>query len=223
MTELSSLNAIFDRRFSCRGFLNTPVERSVIAQIIQTAQKVPSWCNSQPWQVHLLSPQKRDHLSARLMDAALAGQEIPDIAFPQRYSGAYKHRRSVCGWQLYDAVGVEKGDRDGSRRQMLENYRFFGAPHVAVISTPRELGPYGVLDCGAFVTAFSLAATAAGVATIPQAAIAGMSPIVRKVINLADDRDVLCAISFGYVDTDHPANQFRTNRADLDEVLIDVD
>jgi nitroreductase len=85
------------------------------------------------------------------------------------------------------------------------------------------LGPYGVLDCGAFVTAFTLAATAAGVATIPQAAIAGMSPIVRKVINLADDRDVLCAISFGYVDTDHPANQFRTNRADLDEVLIDVD
>ena len=223
MTELSSLNAIFDRRFSCRGFLNTPVERSVIAQIIQTAQKVPSWCNSQPWQVHLLSPQKRDDLSARLMDAALAGQETPDIAFPQRYSGAYKHRRSVCGWQLYDAVGVEKGDRDGSRRQMLENYRFFGAPHVAVISTPRELGPYGVLDCGAFVTAFTLAATAAGVATIPQAAIAGMSPIVRKVINLADDRDVLCAISFGYVDKDHPANQFRTNRANLGEVLIDVD
>jgi hypothetical protein len=30
---------------------------------------------------------------------------------------------------------------------------------------------------------------------------------------------VLCAISFGFADTDHPANSFRTQRADLDEFV----
>ncbi|MEK9641783.1 MAG: nitroreductase, partial [Paracoccaceae bacterium] len=29
----------------------------------------------------------------------------------------------------------------------------------------------------------------------------------------------LCAISFGYEDKEHPANQFRTTRAELDEVV----
>ena len=223
MTDIQVLNTIMDRRFSCRGFLDTSVDRKVIDAIVATAQKVPSWCNSQPWQLHLLSSRARDQLSAGLLQAAQDGQEAPDIAFPERYSGAYKHRRSVCGWQLYDAVGVKKGDRDGSIRQMMENYRFFGAPHVAIISTPRELGAYGALDCGAFVTAFTLAASAHGVATIPQAAVAGKAAIVRDVIGLDAARDVLCAISFGYADPDHPANAFRTERAGLDEVVFDVD
>lgn len=221
-SDITQLNAILDRRFSCRAFTDQTVDRAVIETIISTAQKVPSWCNSQPWMVHLLSPNSRDALSKNLLSAAIDGVESPDIPFPPRYSGAYKHRRSVCGWQLYDAVGVKKGDRDGSVQQMLQNYRFFGAPHVAIISTPKELGTYGVLDCGAFVTAFTLAASAQGVATIPQAAIAGKAPLVREVIGLSDDRDVLCAISFGYADAYHPANGFRTERAGLDEVLFDV-
>ena len=116
-------------------------------------------------------------------------------------------------------LGVEKGDREGSRAQMMRNYAFFGAPHVAIISTPKALGPYGALDCGAYVTAFTLAAEALGIATIPQAAIAEFSQIVREEIDLDETRDVLCVISFGYADPDHPANQFRTRRAGLDEVV----
>ena len=37
--------------------------------------------------------------------------------------------------------------------------------------------------------------------------------------DLPEDRDVLCAISFGYPDLDHPANQFRTDRASPDDVI----
>jgi nitroreductase len=47
-----------------------------------------------------------------------------------------------------------------------------------------------------------------------------MSEIVRDTLGIPKDRDVLCAISFGYEDADHPANQFRTERASLDEVLF---
>jgi nitroreductase len=103
---------------------------------------------------------------------------------------------------------------------MLENYRFFGAPQAVVITTPKELGAYGILDCGAFVTAFMMAAEAKGIATIAQASIAEMSDIVRETLDIPEDRDVLCAISFGYSDAAHAANQFRTERAPLDEVLF---
>jgi len=220
---VQTFDHLLQSRFSCRGYLPQPVERDTIETIVTMAQRVPSWCNSQPWMVHLLSCDARDALSGKLIQAAIARAGKPDIAFPARYNGVYKQRRSVCGWQLYEAVGVTKGDRAGSVAQMMENYRFFGAPHVAIISTPKELGTYGAVDCGAFVTAFTLAAQAHGVSSIPQAAVAEMSNEVRSVIDLAQDRDVLCAISFGYQDPDHPANGFRTQRAPVSEVLIDVE
>lgn len=221
--HVQAFNHLLQSRYSCRGYLPDPVDRDIIETIITMAQRVPSWCNSQPWMVHLLSTDARDRLSDLLIQAAMAGAGKPDIEFPERYNGVYKQRRSVCGWRLYEAVGVTKGDRAGSVAQMMENYRFFGAPHVAIISTPKELGTYGAVDCGAFVTAFTLAAQAHGVSSIPQAAVAEMSTEVRSVIHLAEDRDVLCAISFGYQDPDHPANGFRTQRAPMSEVLIDVD
>ena len=219
LTELKDLDQLMNRRFSCRGFLKKEVDQKFIYQIIETAQKVPSWCNSQPWQVILLRHDTRELLSEKLVGSANQTYETPDIDFPERYSGVYKTRRSVCGWQLYNAVGVQKGDREGASRQMAKNYEFFGAPHVAIITTPKELGAYGVLDCGAFITAFTLAAAALGVSSIPQAAIAGRATIVREVLNIHEDRDVLCAISFGFADTDHPANNFRTQRANLDEFV----
>ena len=216
---IKALNALLDGRYSCRGFLKDEIPHDTIEAIVRTAQKVPSWCNSQPWQLSVCSPEKTKALAKTLTAAARGGMHSPDIAFPERYQGIYKERRSICGWQLYDAVGVVKGDRDGSFKQMMENYNFFGAPHVAIVSTPKELGAYGVLDCGAFVTAFTLAAQGHGVATIPQAAIARMCSLVRKELGISEDRNILCAISFGYEDKDHPANQFRTARAEVDDVI----
>ncbi|MEX0310395.1 MAG: nitroreductase family protein, partial [Tateyamaria sp.] len=72
---------------------------------------------------------------------------------------------------------------------------------------------------GGFVPAFCLAAQALGVATIPQAAIAAQAPFVRTHFDIADDRQILCAISFGYADPDHPANGFRTDRASIADVV----
>ena len=116
-------------------------------------------------------------------------------------------------------MGVEKGDRVGSAKQSAENFRLFGAPHVAIVTSERDLGPYGAMDCGGFITAFTLAAEALGVATIPQAAVAAYAPMIREHFKVPDNRMILCAISFGYEDSDHPANGFRTERAPLDEVI----
>ena len=218
-SDYDMLEGLLISRHSCRAFEQRDVPRQVIEQILTSAQRVPSWCNSQPWKVTLCQGQTKNALELALLEAAQKGLQSPDIDFPQRYSGEYKHRRSVCGWQLYDAVGVEKGDRAASIQQMMENYRFFGAPHVAIITTPKELGAYGAVDCGAYVTAFTLAAQALGIASIPQAAIAGLAPVVRTALSIPEDRDILCAISFGYADAAHPANAFRTHRAALDEVV----
>lgn len=209
------LHALFAARHSCRAFRPDPVPRGVIEAILRTAQRVPSWCNAQPWKVTLTSGAETDRFRAALKEEAETGRPEPDMEWPAGYSGEYLDRRRTCGWQLYEAVGVQKGDREGSARQMKENFTLFGAPHCAIISSPVELGPYGAIDCGGFVTGFTIAAQARGVASIAQAAVASFGPFLHRYFGIPDDRLILCAISFGYADADHPANAFRTERADL--------
>lgn len=219
MDDFAALERVMDRRYSCRAFRAVPVPRAEIEAALRIAQRIPSWCNAQPWQVIVTGAEETEALRAALGAEIAAAEFAPDIAFPAAYEGVYRDRRRVCGWQLYEAVGVERGDRAGSARQMAENFRFFGAPHLAIVTTPRALGTYGALDCGAFVTAFTLAAAARGIDTIPQAALAGHASFFRARYGIAADRDMVCGISIGYGDGAHQANGFRTGRAGLAEVL----
>ncbi|WP_424831199.1 nitroreductase [Ruegeria sp.] len=216
--SLEVLNTLLGDRHSCRAFLSDPVPKEQIEQIVTSATQVPSWCNAQPWHLYLTSGAETKKFRDALLQEVEAGAPAPDLPFPTSYTGVYQDRRRACGLALYRAVGVEKGDRAGSARQMMENFSLFGAPHCAIVSSPAELGPYGAMDCGGFVTAFTLAAQALGVASIPQAAVASYSPFLRWYFNIPEDRLILCAISFGYPDKQHPANAFRTDRAGLGEI-----
>ena len=147
----------------------------------------------------------------------------PELDWPQEYRGVYQERRRECGWELYRATGVQKGDREASLRQSRENFRMFGAPHAAILSSEKLLGTHGVMDCGAWVANFLLACTAKGVATIAQAALASYPDVLHEHLDIAGDRVIVCGISFGYEDTEHPANSFRTTRASQHEVVTWVD
>ncbi|SDW67455.1 Nitroreductase [Ruegeria halocynthiae] len=217
--HLDALNALLTGRHSCRAFRSDRIPRPQIEQIIANAMRVPSWCNAQPWKVVVTCGAETDRFRKALQHEAAHAAPAPDLPFPSGYSGVYQDRRRACGWALNNAVGIEKGDRAASARQMMENYALFGAPHCAILSCPAELGPYGAMDCGGFVTAFALAAQALGVACIPQAAVAAYGPFLHRYFEISDDRLILCAISFGYTDEDHPANAFRTERAALEDVL----
>lgn len=220
MTAIDTLTQILQDRYSCRAFRPDAVPDADLVRIVRTARHVPSWCNAQPWQVEITRGAGTERLRTALTEAASTGTPpAPDLDWPKKYTGAYAERRRTCGFQLYDAVGIEKSDRAGRAAQMLRNYTFFDAPHVAIVHSPVELGPYGAMDTGGFVTAFTLAATALGVASIPQAAIAAYAPLLKEQLGLPDDRLILCAISLGYADAEAPANTFRTHRAEVDDIL----
>ena len=116
-----------------------------------------------------------------------------------------------------------RGDKMAYAKQALENYNFFGAPHVAIIHTDEPLGIYGAVDCGAYVGNFMLAAQALGLGTIPQAALARHSGLIRRHFKLADDRKVVCGISFGFADHAHKVNSYRTSRASVADTVTFVD
>jgi nitroreductase len=213
--ECAVLEQLLNRRYSCRGFLPQPVPPAVIERILALAQRTASWCNAQPWQLVITRGTATERFRAAMLEEmSRPAEAASDFAWPAEYQGDYLARRRECGLGLYEAVGVARGDRAGSARQTMENFRLFGAPHVAIVSTHRPLGVYGAIDCGAYVQNFMLAANSLGVASIAQAALASRPAFLRRHFGLADDRLVVCGLSFGYEDPAHPANGFRTSRAD---------
>ena len=214
---------LLHRRHSCRGFLPQPVPRETILRMLAAAQRTGSWCNAQSWQAHIVSGTRLDALRGALLARAQTGAPpAPELDRPA-YQGVYQERRRECGWELYRAVGIGKGDREASARQSQENFRCFGAPHLAIVTSAVPLGTHGVMDCGAWVSNFMLAATALGVASIAQAAVASWPDVLRQHLDIAPDRRIVCGVSFGFEDTRHPANRFRTTRASLDEVAFWVE
>nr|WP_254452565.1 nitroreductase [Roseicella sp. DB1501] len=205
---------------SCRGFRPEPLPRTLIERILTMAQRTPSWTNSQPWQVELLSGPALERFRAALHAHAAGGAApTPDIPFPRDYRGVYRERRRETGFGLYGALGIGREDMAARNRQALENFRLFGAPHLALVTSDEALGTYGAVDCGGYVATFMLAAEALGVASIAQAAIAGHAGFVRAQLGLPADRQLVCGIAFGTADADHPANAFRTGRAGLAEAV----
>lgn len=213
--QIEVLDQLLSERFSCRGYLPRAVPDDVIASIFEVARRSASWCNTQPWHMVITRPGTTEPFAKALTEQALAQTRVEtDLAFPPEYKGEFLDRRRAAGFALYEAVGVGRKDFDGRKKQAMENFRFFGAPHVAILTTAEELGPYGAIDCGGFLTCFLLSARAHGVATIPQAAIAQHSPFIRDYFDIPEGRQVICGVSFGYADPDHPANGFRTDRRD---------
>ncbi len=210
-------------RYSCRAFRPEPVPEAVIERMLAIAQMSPSWCNTQPWEVTVLSGAATERLREVLLaDLDSESEKQPDIPFPEAYSGARQERRREVAWQLYDSAGVQKGDRAAAARQSRENQRLFGAPHALLIHCHRELGTYGAVDCGVYLGGLMLAAQALGLGMIPQAALARHSVAVRHLLGTPEDKALVVGASFGFADLDNPVNQFRSRRAPLDQNITAI-
>lgn len=208
------VEAAIRTRYSARKFKPDPVPDAVLHRILELAQCAPSWCNTQPWQLVITRGAGTERFRQAMHAHAASGlAAAPDFPFPAAYEGAYRERRKVCGVQLYQSLGIGRDDRAAAAEQALENFRFFDAPHVAIVTTEEKLGVYGLLDCGLYVQSFMLAARDSGVDTIAQAALASYPDLIRRHFDLPAQRKVVCGISFGYADSAHPINAYRTERA----------
>ncbi|MDN8009685.1 nitroreductase [Burkholderia multivorans] len=218
--DVETLERIAAERYTCRAYLPDAVPIDVIERIVEIAKRAASWCNVQPWHAIVTSRDTTERFRAALVAHAAQHPGIDaDIPFPDEYRGVYGERRREVGYALYAALGIARDDRQARERQVAENFRLFGAPHVALLTIPAELGPYAALDCGAFVASFLLAARAHGVATTAQAALAHHARFIRRYFGIGDERRFVCGIAFGYADTTHPANAFRSTRAATADVM----
>ena len=135
-----ALSEVLTDRWSCRAFLPDLVAADDLRRMFDMAQRTASWCNTQPWHVYVATGGSVRDLASRLVDSAQTSTGNPDIAPPEEYVGVYRERRREAGFALYRSLGIEREDREGRAQQMLKNFEFFDAPHVAIITTDRLQG-----------------------------------------------------------------------------------
>src|ERR1700741_58605 len=73
--RIGVLEELLNERYSVRAFLPKPVPREIIERVLTTAQRTPSWCNSQPWQVLIASGEPKKRFQKEIYSAAMSGAE----------------------------------------------------------------------------------------------------------------------------------------------------
>ncbi|HDR9758053.1 MULTISPECIES: nitroreductase family protein [Burkholderia] len=221
ISELAALDRLTSGRSTCRAYRHQALDLELIRSIVGMAGRSASWCNVQPWQLVITeTPESTERFRQALMQRVNDHPENEsDLPFPPSYEGIYRERRRGAGIALYSSLGIGPKDTERSAEQAFRNFRMFDAPHVAIITVPAELGPYALVDAGGFVSSFLIAAYAHGVATTPQGALARHARFVREYFDIPDTQHMICGISFGYAEDAHPVNQFRTTRADVDDLM----
>jgi len=206
-------------RHSVRSFLPTPVPDAVLRSVLEDAQRTPSNCNTQPWQVHIVSGATRDALSKALLADDEAGRMTPDFSFSTAdFCGVYSERSKAQGAAYYQAIGVSREATEDRRTAARYNLEFFGAPHAALLFMPSFGDDVRVAgDIGMYAQTFLLSLTAHGLGGIPQTMLGFYADTIRELLGIDPSLKMLFGISFGYPDKAASANRYRINKAPIEQ------
>ncbi|MCL4127737.1 UNVERIFIED_CONTAM: hypothetical protein GTU68_019338 [Idotea baltica] len=215
--------AVFDAitsRRAVRAFLPDEIPRETVEQILNFAARAPSGSNIQPWQVDVLSGAARDRLTAAIVER-FDTEDPSDVTYqyyPDPWREPYLARRRATGWGLYSAIGIERHEKEKMRKQHRRNFQFFDAPIGLIFTIDRDLPVGSWLDCGMFLQNIMIAARGFGLDTCPQQAFAAYHKTIRNVLNLPNDRTVICGMALGMANASDPANKFLTKREPLQKI-----
>jgi nitroreductase len=211
----TSVSDALATRRSVRAYLDRPVPREVLEEILGLASRTASNSNTQPWHVHVLTGQAIRRLADDLRDALDGdGRVATEYAYqPTEWCEHLAGRRKEFGERLYRTVlGIDPGDHRARLVHHRRNYDFFGAPVGLVLTIDRHSLGGGLVDAGAFLQAVVLLARERGMDTCPQASFIDFHPILRRHLRIPEHHTAVCGLAMGFADRDHPLDRLRTGR-----------
>jgi nitroreductase len=226
-------------RRSTRDFLPTPVPPEIINQILTDALTAPSWSNTRPFKVAVATGEVKDRISgeflsrwqvlSQIMRKGLRnklrliysryGLPTTNRSIVKPYVAELKPRAERVGRELYQSLGVQRGDRAARDMQWGKNYSFFGAPVELFIYIHKSLHIYAASDAGLMMENLMLSAHGYGLGTCAQGAVNIWDDVVREEFEVSKDYRLLCGIAIGYP-SDAKVNSFQANRIDVSELLL---
>jgi nitroreductase len=175
-------SAVYERR-SVRKYLDKPVSRDLLLEIIHAGRMAPSAMNRQPWSFYVVTDKEMiSGFSKSIIRASV-------VEFAK--SGIRQMLRTAS--DLYHAV-------KGTEFKSKEDPVFHGAPAVIFITVPKE-DEWAMVDAGMCAQNMLLAAHSMGLAGCP----IGFAKLIERTsdypkLRIPEQEQVVLAVVIGYPD-----------------------
>jgi len=209
-----------ETRRSFRAFESTPIPRETIERVLKVASNSPSYTNTQPWQVAVVTGKKKEELSKILCELARADTiPNPDLPVPKSWPSELEGRAREHGARRLKVVGIERGDEKQRREFQLLNYQFYGAPCVFFLFMDSMLSSWSIFDMGLLAQNIILAAHSLGLGSCLQGSVAHYPDTVREFLGIPKTKLLILGISIGYPALDAKINSYRSEKVSVDEFV----
>lgn len=207
-------------RKSIRGFKPEPVPETLIREIFDLARWSPSYKNSQPWEVVVVSGKRKEALSREMLRLLESGAvNSPDLATPTGWPPAEEANITQLYQSRQEATGVDLRDPKVVIKAKKANFSFYGAPHAVYLYQDKSLSQWSLFDLGLFAQSLMLAAHAKGVGTVPQAFVTDYAREIKEFLDIPASKRLVLGLSLGFANPESSVNQLQTDRMAVDKFV----
>ena len=203
-------------RQSIRAFTDQEVSDELIQRLLEKSARAASGGNLQPWKIFVINNETMINFLKFQEDWTDPETPAYDI-YPENLSEPYKTSRYEVGAEMYSILDIDRDDKEGRFKQMLENFKFFGAPSAFFCFVDRQMGRPQWSDLGMFLQNFMLLAKEVGLDTCPQEAWAIKQESVTAFVKAPDELMLFCGMAIGYKDDEAKINKLRTQRRPFED------
>ncbi|CAM2757784.1 nitroreductase [Actinomyces slackii] len=203
------------RRHSVRDFTDQPVDRQDLVEIVRTAQKAPSWANSQPWRVRIATGQTLARIK-ELHAARVASGEQGHTEFPVMPRTEWSTAAQANMADLFNQISVHFADEPesfGASQGLL-----FNAQAIVYLTIPVGSSLWSIHDLGAFSALIALAAFDRGLGAINAYELVKYPDIVREVMGIGEEETLAIGLALGHP-AGNPLGDFAPTRQDVEDIL----
>jgi len=219
------LQAAIKERKSVRGYLDKPVPKEILKEILEVSLRAPSTKNTQPWQFYVVTGASLTQLK-KVTEERFTRFEVPPAEMahtliePEKGT-VYRDRQVDIGIRLFKAMEIGREDKDKRFDWMKRGFRYFDAPAAIILVSDRS-NPieWTYLDAGLVIQNICLAALDFGLGTCIENQGIIYSDVLRDIVRIPDDKRLVVAIAIGYPDDEFPANKVISPREKVEDVVI---
>jgi nitroreductase len=214
-------NDIVHERRSIRGYLQKPVPRELIEEIIDLAKRAPSSMNTQPWHFHVITGEPLERIRKGNTEKMMSGSAVDrEIKMNHGYEGPHRERQIEIAVQLFEAMGIARDDKPKRQDWVMRGFRQFDAPVSIVITVDKALADDTIahFDCGAATYGLVLAAWSKGLGSVINGQGIMQSSVVRENANIPEDEVIMTCVAMGYPSDEFVANEVKSRRVANDQV-----
>jgi nitroreductase len=214
-------NDIVHERRSIRGYLQKPVPRELIEEIIDLAKRAPSSMNTQPWHFHVITGEPLERIRKGNTEKMMSGSAVDrEIKMNHGYEGPHRERQIEIAVQLFEAMGIARDDKPKRLDWVMRGFRQFDAPVSIVITVDKALADDTIahFDCGAATYGLVLAAWSKGLGSVINGQGIMQSSVVRENANIPEDEVIMTCVAMGYPSNEFVANEVKSRRVANEQV-----